>query len=520
MREALNDLLRALISITVVWLGLFLTLLESGRLITFEWNQRRLRHRYGVSQSTPILEYGSELERLIDEAANRASGQVRFAYTSGSTAQPKRLLYTKRRLRGLKLAFVDMFARGCWSTGIRRTSLYVFGSLAKDNSLTSLLLEEPKIPGYLTTLQASYRIQCHPAVQALLSEYGPTAIALWILALANPGVLYSTNPSSLVIFLDKLRNDWDRSARLVKDWHESPEQFDPSLVKFASRVKSRGWFRRLKLIATSTTPLAFEKCAPAVSTYICWTGGYLKSFLDRLENYLPAPRYRLIPMYSMSTETAETHTHFEHGGVTFLPIAKHVFYEFVEEGREDLPENLLAASKLQPGRSYAMVVTDSYGLRRYQTGDLFLCQGHVHGLPDLHFLRRRELEYSFTGEKLTSAQVTIALERLRDEYPELHAAQHLACIPSHRNAVTPHYKMVLVTGSNESLKLSVDALGPSLDQLLSECNSEYRSKRESGRLGAIRIVQVTAAQFMSSVENPQFKFLPLYRRTWEEVQSH
>jgi hypothetical protein len=339
------------------------------------------------------------------------------------------------------------------------------------------------------------------------------------LALANPGIIYSTNPSSLVIFLDRLANDWKRSAKLLKDWHESAHRFDPALLKVASRLKSRGWANRLKRIGTSPTPLSLGECAPAVSSYICWTGGYVKPFLERLEAYLPPPLYRRIPMFSMSTETIETHTHFEKGSVTFLPMATGVLYEFVEEGREDRVENLLDPSQLQPGKSYTMVVSDSYGLRRYQTGDVFLCRGYARALPDLHFLGRRDLEYSFTGEKLTSTQIATAFEKLRDEYPELDRTRHLACIPSQQIAELPHYKLAIITDALKPLDSSAGALAVALDRLLSEYNSEYQHKRKSRRLGAIRVVQVTAEEFMSSVDRPQFKFLPLYRTTWEELRA-
>ncbi|HKS09785.1 MAG TPA: hypothetical protein VJS13_09585, partial [Pyrinomonadaceae bacterium] len=59
--------------------------------------------------------------------------------------------------------FSDMFARACHAFRIERTSLYVFSSFQQDASLTSLLLDEHKLPPYLSALQAPYRVQQHPA---------------------------------------------------------------------------------------------------------------------------------------------------------------------------------------------------------------------------------------------------------------------------------------------------------------------------------------------------------------------
>lgn len=83
---------------------------------------------------------------------------------------------------------------------------------------------------------------------------------------------------------------------------------------------------------------------------------------------------------------------------------------------------------LEPGKLYEMIVSDSYGLCRYHTGDLFLCRRKINSLPDLVFQRRRGLQYSFTGEKLTAEQVTLVFDRLRERYPQVFADCYLTCL--------------------------------------------------------------------------------------------
>jgi hypothetical protein len=277
----------------------------------------------------------------------------------------------------------------------------------------------------------------------------------------------------------------------------------------------------------SDAPLPLRLCAPAIQTYVCWVGGYVKPFLDRLATHLPPDRYRLVPMYSMSTETLETVGHFAGDKVAFLPLASRVLYEFVEEGAEDNPRNLLKANQLQAGKTYSMVVSDPHGLRRYQTGDLFRCRQFVGGLPDLSFIRRRDLEYSFTGEKLTSEQLMTVFQRLREEYPQLGADKFLTCVPSQPvDEPVPHYKIILVNGHGESVGLPVAELATRCDELLSEVNREYKSKYQSARLGPVRFMFLTHRDFIgrlggaqgSSGWEAQFKFLPLYRSTWESLK--
>lgn len=232
----------------------------------------------------------------------------------------------------------------------------------------------------------------------------------------------------------------------------------------------------------------------------------MKPFLDRLATHLPSPRYELIPMYSMSTETIETLPYFRDREAAFLPLAPGVVYEFMDDA-----ENLLNAHQLEPDKLYAMIVSDAYGLRRYQTNDLFLCKRKILGLPDLSFVRRRTLEYSFTGEKLTAEQLSIVFEQLRTSYGELLADSFLTCVPSY----PPHYKVLLIGDSN--VENSHDFLAARCDELLCEINCEYRSKRASGRLGPVEVVSTKFKDFVAMNGNweTQFKFLPLIMSSFD-----
>jgi hypothetical protein len=523
VRGLLNDCVRRMISLHIEALGLVLTIAQRVHARIFTWNQLRLKRKYGITSDTAVLSFGLEQERLIERAAARAGHDANFAWTSGSTGRPKRLLYTKGRLRTVKLAYVNFICRCCWALGIRRTSLYVFSALSGDDSLTSMLLKEKGMPHYLSSLQAPYRVHCHPAMQSLVSEYGATAVRLWILAIANPGILYSTNPSTLSTFLDALSNEWQRTARLIQEWCRNPGAFNHAVHEIANRLQSRGSSHRLESIAKSNTPLPLEVCAPAVRAYICWVGGYVKPFLDRIAARLPPNRYRLIPMYSMSTETLETVGYFTGDTVAFLPMAPGVLYEFIEEGAEHEPQILLTARQLQVGTTYSMVVSDAYGLRRYQTGDLFICTGYAAGLPDLRFVSRRDLEYSFTGEKLTANHLITMFQKLRAEYPQLGAGKFLTCVPSHPiDEPIPHYKIVMVNGHSKEVGLPINEIATRCNDLLSELNQEYKSKFASGRLGPVRLMCLSWEDFINQVSGSpdkaweaQFKFLPLYRRTWE-----
>ena len=519
MRAVSNDCLRWVIAYCVRITGRALSVWQRLRIRTFGANQQRLRKRYNLAANTPLVSYGPEVERSIAVAALRVGDDARFALTSGSAGHPKRLLYTNRRIRELKFIFSDMFARACCAFRIKRTSLYVFSTFDPDASLTSMLLDEVDLPNYFSTLQAPYRVHRRPAMCALATEYGATAVRLWVMAMANPGVIYATNPSTISIFFDELEKHWIECSRLIRNWCKDPKRFNSDVRRIARRLDSIGSEKRLQAIATSETPLSIDVWAPALTTYICWTGGYVRPFLDRLQMYLPSPRYRLIPMYSMSTETVETSSHFENNDVYFMPLAPGVVFEFVDEA-----DKLITPAELQSGKLYEMVVSNAYGLKRYRTNDLFLCKRNVHGLPDLAFIKRRGLEYSFTGEKLTAEQLSIVFEQLREQYANLFAGRFLTCMPSQPSRELPHYKILVISDDTAPVNFG-NELATRCDELLRRVNCEYRNKRASGVLGGVKLIKAGAREFaarfaMNSHWESQFKFLPFCPHlTWHDTNG-
>jgi acyl-CoA synthetase (AMP-forming)/AMP-acid ligase II len=528
-----NDALRLVLKNALCAAGLLFELDMDLRIARYAEGQARLKRRYRVDDSTPIRPYDEETLRAVETYAATKS-DARFAFTSGSTRQPKKIAFTRGRLLKIKLGSMSVATRLYVRNRDVNLGLFILAALKEDDSLSSLILdweaEVPRLGGLL--MPAKYL--GHPSVAKLIPVYGATAARLLLLILSNPGVIYSTNPSTLALFLNEVHERWEGSTRLVRELVRQPELFDDGLQQVVRRVASSGWRERLALVAEAKEPVPVERYVPGLATYICWDGGYVRPFLDQIAAFLPPDRFRLVPMYSMSTETVETLTHFDGDEVRFLPVAPGVLYEFIAEGAEDRPENLIAAADLEPGRTYAMVVSDAYGLRRYQTDDLFHCVAKVESAPDLRFLRRRGLSYSFTGEKITDQHVGLAFERLREDFPVLrrHGVQ-LTCIPSQPDgAKVPEYRVVLAVPGDTALDGIVsEELAAAFDRHLGEANHEFASKIRSGRLGPSRPAtlryDLLASRLDAKTQEPedivfrrwdsQFKLLPLYRRLWEEL---
>lgn len=518
MRATVNDLLRAAISAALRFAGALEAVRHERRIQTYYADQRKLRQRYGIQDETPLVQ---DIPR--PDAAEAAAPGNQVAQTSGTSSTPKRVLYTAPRLQAVRHVFIASFLRTFRWRNIRRTSLYVFGSLEGDSSLTSMLLAEKRQPSLLALLQAPYRIHAHPALRRVANRHGTAAVRLWILAVSNPGVLYSTNPSTMFTFFEELRVDWINCTDLIRQVIRDPQTVDPEAYRIVRRLASRGWKQRLERIATSYGYILMAEWAPAVRTYACWTSGYVGPFLERLQKHLPYPYYRCLPMYSMSTECVETVPHFKNYGVSFLPLVPDTLYEFLEPDAPEAPEELLSPHQLRDCDMYEMIVSHPYALTRYRTGDLFLCEGFASGVPLLRFVRRKILGYSFTGEKLTGKQVMDAIRELhKDE--SLSAKCILTCFPSQpREASLPCYRLVAVRTSRIE-RVPAPKIAGRFDDLLREFNLEYKSKRDSKRLGPAQFEIIGIDEFRRLFEDQglgrwdsQFKFLPLYPRLWESL---
>jgi hypothetical protein len=373
-----------------------------------------------------------------------------------------------------------------------RTFFALTSTKPGDSSVTSMLTSDQGSPLYLCGLHAPHRMMLRPEVQQTIRACGETAVRVWLMTVSNPGLLYATNPSTIATFLDRIVLEWDSIRRLAANADKLSSVF--------KRVRSKRAGERLRRIAASVEPLAIRDLFPGLRAFLCWDGGYVKPFIDRIRERLPEKEYIHLPMYSMSTETVETIDVESH----FLPIAPGVLYEFIEPGKV----SLLRPHELRVGHLYTMIVSDRYGLRRYDTEDLFECAGFIRGVPDLRFARRSNLSFSFTGEKLTGPQLQAAFEEASARFPEV-SEEFLTCFPS--LDPVPCYRIVRVRQS--TMPVPEDDIAAFVEERLCAFNHEFKSKIESGRLGHMRFESIDIQAFVTN--ESQFKFLPLYPQLWE-----
>ena len=501
------------------------------RIENYARDQARLRILYGIQPKTPISSWSPRVEDRLHEKC-RDKAKVQFVLTSGSTSKPKNIPYTPKRLREIKRASFEAIVQAAVAFDLDCPTIFVLSTMKKDESLSSLLLQEKSSVSFLDGLMMPSRYLWHPALEPLIDEHGPTAARFCLLVLSNPRILYATNPSTLALFLESLERTWADSTGLLRKIIYSPNQIDPGARKILRKVLTPGWERRVRTALSASRFQDLRDTVPALRCYCCWDGGYVVPFLEIVGNYLSKEYYIHLPMYSMSTECIQTQVYFIDKEPHYLPVARGLLYEFLPDGAKDDPNFLIPACDLQIGQCYSMVVSDCYGLSRYQTNDIFLCTAKIGGTPDLRFRRRGGLTYSFTGEKLTGHQVEAACNELMKMHPRLRDfGIQMTLVPARSDqrghGAIAHYRLVMAHTSHSPPAISSAEISRAFDGFLSMQNHEFAAKRDSGRLGPTQAIFLNydhLAQLLKSSEashnrdwDSQFKLSPLLPRQWDEV---
>ena len=490
------------------------------------WKQKqmRLRSALGVDDVTPVELWSLDLQEKIDRRfAGRAD--IRFAQTTGTTGKPKRIPYDRRRLKAIRQASAEAVVLTSYLLGLRNPCLFVLSGASVDSSLSSLLMELNAEPSLLEGLLMPSRYLNHEGFSDLRSRYGLNALRVLLLVLANPSIIYATNPSTILVFLTAIETEWPSMRALLGEIAGGP--LTGSLRRAIRRAAVPGWRGRLATVLSDDVPPRLSMLAPALRCYCCWDGGYVMPFLAAIARQLAPLGILHVPMYSMATEGIQTQMVVEGGRMLFQPLTSGVLYEFLPEDAAPDPSRLIPPDRLEPGRSYAMVMSNGYGLKRYVNGDVFLCRHISGGLPDLRFKRRAGMTYSFTGEKLDGRDAEAAIEELTRSHLALtRNGLQLTLIPSLGAAPgeLPHYRLVVAYTASSPPDFDLACIASDFDRHVAIVNSEFSEKQKSGRLGSTRGVAMSydhLAACLALAGSPaarswetQFKLTPLMPHLW------
>lgn len=487
------------------------------RLDRYRAEQTALYRAYTLHNVAP-MGYSEQL-RAEQRALHAAHPGSHLLLTSGSTSAPKELWYTDHRLACVQHEFVRQVLLLADELPLRSPSIYFLTSLRPSRSLSSALLR-PVWLSCAESIALSQSVVFAPGARAL-SEMTPE---LWVhvayILLTRPSVIVAVNPSTVLTALHQIISEWESGRATVRRILPEVWRSFSTVRRFASHSND-AYARALSLTERSSPTV--RDLLPHLEGIACWAAGYVGPYLARLRASIDMQDLRILPLLSLSTEEIlGLHIPGINDG-SCVPLAERVAYEFVHE--HDEARHPLKPWELRNGERYSMIVSNQYGLKRYETSDLFLCTGTLGDAPTLTFVGRSGLQYSFSGEKLTA-------EHLLQAYQSAYRRAHLGlvdtlCFPEPGELEKlPHYVLLATTPLTPEQE---QQLVREVDAVLCDVNEEYRSKRASNRLGAPRMHSYPLAEVITAltpraasgneINRTQIKLMPLYPKiTWSEMQ--
>lgn len=450
------------------------------------------------SRSVPVRNY-EDFSEYIEASVNgeqsvlTRENPVMFATTSGTSGKPKLIPVTAKYLKEYRRASIVScynlyrqypgIARGC--------ALGIISSA-----------EEGRTPGGVPYGAISGAIhQNEPAIVKnliapmpydvlTLPDYETRYYAILRAALTMPlAMILTPNPSTIDLLCRKLEVFGEALVRDLYDGTFKPpsgsllSQFGDHqelTVKDTRRAADLGKLLEQGLFKP-------RHIWPELSLLTCWTRSSAAFYLSRFPDYFDD-----IPVADM------TYCASEGRGSVYLPSGKQVlaidshYYEFIaEEEIDDANPEIKLADQLEEGRNYYILFTTSAGLYRYNIQDVVRVTGFHNRTPVIEFQYRGGNVSSFTGEKVTELQVVESINSLGSEAPGSSCFRYFSLVP--RFADPPFYEL-FVEVEKDPLN-GGEALAERFDQSLMEHNIEYRSKRESGRLGEVRVRELAPGAY-------------------------
>lgn len=329
---------------------------------------------------------------------------------------------------------------------------------------------------------------CMPAIASRIKDIeSKYYTALRFSIYRNLGTVIAANPSTILA----IARLGDREKQtLIRDLADGTldRRWDvPTDIRLALARKTRRRHKTvakmLDRIASETGRLLPKDYWPDLQFLSNWMGGTMRAYLRGYPEFFGETPVRDVGL--IASEGRMT-IPIEDGTAAGVLDIRHHFFEFIPEDQIDSPDpDCALATELIEGRNYFIILTTAGGLYRYNISDLVRCVGYHGQAPLLEFLNKGAHYSSMTGEKISEHQVITAVE----------AAQRAASV-----AVTsyllapvwddPPYYALLVEEGDLPGEAASERLAGTVECELRRQNVEYICRRDSLRLGPVRILPI------------------------------
>lgn len=450
----------------------------------------KLRDARDLRRAAPLHTY-EDLRPIIERVAEGELTALfsprepvhMFATSSGTTARPKLIPVTS--------AFVADYRRG-WNTfGLKMLSDHpaaVLRSILQasgryDASRTSAGIPCGAITGLLAQTQKRIVRKFYvgrPEIAHLEDATARYYVLMRLGVSRDVAFAITANPSTLI---QMARTASDHGETLIRDVRDGTISTTIVADEDVRRILARGLKRdparareleRLRSRDGALRPRDYWR----LEFLACWTGGSMGHYLQRLADWwgpLPVRDVGLLASEGRITIPLED------GRPAGVLDVTSGWFEFIPVEYAGSAEPLIVAPRdLEPEHDYIVVLTNTTGLIRYRLDDVVRVRGALGAAPLLEFRHRAGRVASIAGEKLTenqtAAAVTVAKNRLG--LPEF----DFVLAPVWDDP--PYYRLHCTLNPPVELAQAVDAA-------LSAQNEEYKSRRNSGRLGRLQIEAVS-----------------------------
>ena len=412
---------------------------------------------------------------------------IMFAMTSGTTNTRKFIPVTEQFLndyrRGTTIWGLQMFEdhKELWfKTMVQLVSDW-------DEFRTSADIPCGSISG-LTTQMQRYVVRktyCLPAASGKIKDIQSKYYLAWRLGLVRDvGIFVSANPSTMVSiarFGDEIKDI------LIRDIHDGTIDSRFQISDQIRRIEkkrlgaNKARAKELEAIVRRTDRLLPKDVWPNLGLIGNWTGGSVGAYMRNYPEYYGNPAIRDLGLVASEGRMTVPFHDFTSGGTLEITSS---FFEFVPVDEMGSPDpTVLESHELQEGRDYFILLSTSSGLYRYNIHDVVRCVGWHERTPILEFLNKGSNFSNLTGEKISEHHATQAVIKAAESVGVRLAAFTLAPI---WEEPYPHYGLFVEVSdfADESQRVR---FAEKVEEHLRIENTEYEAKRDSLRLGPIRL---------------------------------
>ena len=261
-------------------------------------------------------------------------------------------------------------------------------------------------------------------------------------------------------------------GKIGRDLSDQPDIRD-SLSRVLTPDPERA--RYLEGILKQTRALRPVDVWPQLKLIACWLGGSVGIQAHKLSAF-----YGDLPIRDLGYMASEGHISLPYQDNTpsgILAVQTN-YYEFIpEENHGAQNPRVFSCHELEQGKRYAILLTTSSGLYRYDINDIVEVTGFYHQTPLIAFIRKGKDMTNITGEKMHVNHLLVAMNEARRKFN----------IPLEQFRVTPdfensRYCVCVELSADMPEKILRDEVIPFIDQMLAKVNIEYAEKRKSKRL--------------------------------------